>query len=137
MIIKSVSAIVILVCLVFITACKPKMPSTYEIHYSEGLKDSVVFVNYNLTADSSCNFYMNYQSFFDVFKNNDFEPIYSYYKKHPELKNNLGQYKGYKPRGFYSNHESDTMEYYSAPHSAETSEEKQYLKPTTGYKPRR
>ncbi len=52
MIIKSVSAIVILVCLVFITACKPKMPSTYEIHYSEGLKDSVVFFKNKIKADS-------------------------------------------------------------------------------------
>lgn len=133
MIIKSFPALVILVC---IPACKPKMPSTYEIHYSTDLKDSVVFVNYNLTADSSCNFYMKYQSFFGMFKNNDFEPVYSYYKKHPELKNNLSQYEGYKPLGFYSNHNSDTMEFYSAPHQA-TNPEKQYLKPTTSYKPRR
>lgn len=134
---KSFSKCAVLFSLIVLVGCKSKMPSTYEIHYSGDLKDSLVFVNYNLTADSSCNFYMKYKPFFAIFKNNDFEPVYRYYQKHSELKNNLGKYKGYKPLGFYSNNNSDTMEFYSAPHGAISSEKNQSLKPTNTYKPRR
>jgi hypothetical protein len=137
MIEKAFRGISVCLLFLFLLACKPKMPSTYEVHYPEGLMDSAVFVNYNLTADSSCNFYMDYNLFFKVYKNEDFEPVYRYYLKHKEIRKSQDGYKAYKRLGFYFNHSNDTIEYYSAGHHAEPNSEKHDLKPTVPYQPTR
>lgn len=120
---------------IFLFGCKQKMPSTYEVHYSKDLKDSVVFVNYNLTADSSCNFYMDYKLFFKLFDASDYEKAYNYYLKHDEIRQSQDEYKIYRRLGFYFNNSNDTIEYYSAGHKAEPNNEKSNLKPTVQYQP--
>ena len=112
--------------------CKQKMPSTYEVHYPEGLKDSAVFVNYNLSADSSCNFYMKYKLFFRLYKKKGIESAYQYYLQHPEIKLSQTDYKDYKRLGFYYNHNNDTTQYDANQGYKEVHEEK-YLKPTIPY----
>ncbi|MBI3235959.1 MAG: hypothetical protein HYZ42_18315 [Bacteroidetes bacterium] len=109
------------------------MPSTYEVHYPEGLKDSAVFVNYNLSADSSCNFYMKYKLFFQLYKKKGIESAYQYYLQHPEIKQSQADYKGYKLLGFYYNNNSDTARYYESNYSSEGHQEEKYLKPTIPY----
>ena len=65
----------ILSSLLLLVGCT-KVPSSYEIHYSKGLKDSVVFVNYNFSSDSSNNFYLEYNTFAALFKNKDYDALY-------------------------------------------------------------
>lgn len=110
------------------SSCNSKVPSSHEIHYSKGLKDSIVFVNYNVSSDSSCNFYMGYELFTDLYKSNDYEVVYNYYHSNPS-KNNGIDYTTYRRKGFYYNNNPDSAEYYQ---SVSTSEkiENNSLKPT-------
>lgn len=131
--VKIFQLIIILQGFFLVIGCKQQMPSTYEVHYPTGLKDSAVFVNYNLSADSSCNFYMKYKLFFRLYKKKGIESAYQYYLQHPEVKQSQADYKDYKRLGFYYNNNSDTAQYYESNHTNEGRQEEKYLKPTIPY----
>jgi len=123
--------------IVFSTAlfagCNNTVPSSYEIHYSKGLTDSVVFVNYNISSDSSCNFYMDYKVFRTRFHENNYESIYNYHRAHPGFDRSI-DYTAYRRKEFYSNNNPDTAEYYQSGGSSNNQTGSSPLKPTNPYK---
>jgi hypothetical protein len=64
---------------VLLISCDKVVPSSYEIHYNKELTDSIVFVNYNISSDSSCNFYMDYKQFMALNKENNYEKVYKFH----------------------------------------------------------
>jgi hypothetical protein len=126
-------ASVFILSLLFV-ACDQKMPSTHEIHYRKDMKDSIVFVNYNISADSSCNFYMDYPRFKQLYKTEAYESVYAYHLKHLK-EGNDSIYLSYRRKEFYSNNNPDSAEYYQSGGSSENhSDNDGSLKPTIPYK---
>lgn len=114
---------------VFLTSCNSTVPSTYEIHYNKSLTDSIVFVNYNISSDSSCNFYMDYKLFMTRFKGNNYENVYNYHCSHlPD--DDTTDYTNYRRKEFYSNNNPDNAEYYQSGSSSNEQNGNSSLKPT-------
>lgn len=123
----------LVVIFILAVACDRKMPSTHEIHYRKDMKDSIVFVNYNISADSSCNFYMDYPRFKRLYKSDNYERVYSYHLKHLKEENDT-IYLSYRRKEFYSNNNPDSAEYYQSGGSSENHSDNSSLKPTIPYK---
>ncbi|MES2588421.1 MAG: hypothetical protein V4622_05520 [Bacteroidota bacterium] len=105
------------------------VPSSYEIHYNKGLTDSIVFVNYNISSDSSCNFYMDYQLFMTRFKENNYEKVYQYHCSHLPTDDTIN-YANYRRKEFYHNNNPDDAEYYQSGSSSNEQTGNGSLKPT-------
>ncbi len=113
----------------FLLSCNNTVPSSYEVHYNKGLTDSIVFVNYNISSDSSCNFYLDCKTFRTQFKDNNYESVYKYYRSH--LPNNETiDYTSYRRKEFYHNNNPDNAEYYQSGSSPNDQNGNSSLKPT-------
>lgn len=114
---------------VFLASCNNTVPSSYEIHYNKELTDSIVFVNYNISSDSSCNFYMDYKLFMNLFKENNFENVYKYHCSNLTTDDSI-DYKIYMRKEFYKNNNPDNAEYYQSSSSSNDQNGNSSLKPT-------
>lgn len=114
---------------VLLVSCNNTLPSSYEIHYNKALTDSIVFVNYNLSSDSSCNFYMNYKEFMAQLKEDNYEKVYQYHRLHPSSNDTI-DYTRYRRKEFYDNNNPDDAEYYQSGGSSNEQNENSSLKPT-------
>lgn len=110
-------------------SCNNTVPSSYEIHYNKELNDSIVFVNYNVSYDSSNNFYMNYESFISQLKENDYENVYEYHCSHLASSDSV-DYTKYRRREFYSNNNPENADYYQSGSSQKDPNGNSSLKPT-------
>lgn len=117
---------------VLLFSCNNTVPSSHEIHYSKGLKDSIVFVNYNISSDSSCNFYMDYKLFMTHFKEKKYEAVYKYHCSHPSNNDSI-DYTSYRRKEFYQNNNPEDAEYYQSGSSSNDQNSNSSLKPTNSH----
>jgi len=94
-----------------ILGCEQKRPSTFEIHYAPDRTDSAVLVNYNLSADQSSSFYVEYNLFFRLYQKKNMDLVYDYYLQHDELKHAQAKYKHFMALKYCFHHRSDTVIY--------------------------
>lgn len=123
------SHLLIVFSIALFVSCNNTVPSSHEIHYSKGLTDSIVFVNYNISSDSSCNFYMDYKEFRAQFHENNYESVYKYHCAHPVYSRSI-DYTTYRRKEFYTNNNPDTAVYYQSGSSSSDQTGNSSLKPT-------
>lgn len=120
----------VIIVALFTTGCDRTVPSSYEIHYNNTLTDSVVFVNYNLNADSSCNFYMLHSQFTRIFTGNNYPEVYAYHRAHPIAANGI-DYTTYRRKEFYHNNNPEDAEYYQSHSGTVDQKGSEPLKPSS------
>jgi hypothetical protein len=89
----------ILVVILFITACQQSNRNETDVRWSENGKDSVVYIQHRNEDGSNTNFYMNYLLYRSLFDNGGYGRVNGYYQTHPQEFSQASQslYNNYKP----------------------------------------
>lgn len=123
---------IFLLFLLIVVGCDQKVPSSFEVHYRADLKDSIVFVNYNVTSKRSINFYMDYPVFEKRFNGDNYDKLYAYHRLH-SIKNKKIDYTTYRRKEFYFNNNPDSAQYYQSGGFDENKSKNEGLKPSNSY----
>jgi hypothetical protein len=111
-----------------IVGCEQKKPSTYEIQYARDRTDSAVLVNYNLSVDKNCSFYLEYDLFYRLYQTKNLDLVYDYYLQHKKLKQSQAKYKHFMALKYCFHHQSDTTKSYDVTSEKGNAFEKQEYK---------